>query len=84
MSPPLSRPLWLLHTPRPLGEIAAIPQYEGPLALLAGPERIESGWWDGNDIGRDYFVARNPGESLLWIYRERRDNGGWYLHGFFG
>ena len=51
MSPSLSRPLWLLHTPRPLGEIAAIPQYEGPLALLAGPERIESGWWDGNDIG---------------------------------
>jgi protein ImuB len=82
-SPPLSRPLWLLHTPRPLGEIAAIPQYEGPLALLAGPERIESGWWDGNDIGRDYFVARNPALSLLWIYRERRESGRWYLHGFF-
>ena len=80
---PLSRPLWVLHAPRPLAEIAAIPQHDGPLALLAGPERIESGWWDDNDIARDYFVARNPAQSLLWIYRERRAGGGWYLHGFF-
>ena len=79
----LARPLWLLREPRPLGEIGSIPQFEGPLALLAGPERIESGWWDGNDVERDYFVARNPGESLLWIYRERREHGRWYLHGFF-
>ena len=80
---PLARPLWLLDTPRPLREIAAIPQHGGPLALLAGPERIESGWWDGNDVARDYFVARNPAQSLFWIYRERHENGGWYLHGFF-
>ena len=53
------------------------------MTLLAGPERIESGWWDGNDVARDYFVARNPAQSLLWIYRERREGGGWYLHGFF-
>jgi len=81
--PPLSRPLWLLHVPRPLAEIAAIPQYGGPLMLVAGPERIESGWWNGNDVARDYFVARNPAQSLLWIYRERHAGGGWYLHGFF-
>jgi protein ImuB len=80
---PLSRPLWILHAPRPLQEIGEIPQYEGPLTLLAGPERIESGWWDGNDVGRDYFVARNPALTLLWIYREHRENGQWYLHGFF-
>jgi protein ImuB len=82
--PALSRPLWLLHAPRPLAEIAAVPQHEGPLTLIAGPERIESGWWDGSDVARDYFVARNPTQSLLWIYRERHASGGWYLHGFFG
>ena len=71
------------HAPRPLGEIARCRGYDGPLTLLAGPERIESGWWDGDDVTRDYFVARNPAQSLLWIYRERRENGGWYLHGFF-
>lgn len=80
---PSARPLWLLRVPRPLPEIVDIPQYEGPLELLTLPERIESGWWDGADIARDYFVARNPAQSLLWIYRERRGSGAWYLHGFF-
>ncbi|KPK18568.1 MAG: hypothetical protein AMJ67_09510 [Betaproteobacteria bacterium SG8_41] len=79
----LARPLWLLASPKPLKEIEAMPHYEGPLALLAGPERIESGWWDGDDIVRDYFIARNPAHALLWVYRERRHDGGWYLHGFF-
>jgi protein ImuB len=51
--------------------------------LLAGPERIESGWWDGHDVTRDYFVATNPAEALLWIYRERDREGRWFLHGFF-
>jgi len=76
------RPFWLLDAPRPLPEIGAVPDYEGPLTLLAGPERIESGWWDDDDIARDYFVARTRTESLVWIYRERR-GGGWYLHGLF-
>ena len=43
--------------------------------------RIESGWWDGNNVARDYFVARMQNEALVWIYRER--GGGWYLHGLF-
>jgi protein ImuB len=76
------RPFWLLDAPRPIAEVGAVPDYEGPLTLLAGPERIESGWWDDDDIARDYFVARTSAESLVWIYRERR-GGGWYLHGLF-
>ena len=80
----ISRPLWLLASPPRLGEAGASPCWEGPLSLLAGPERIETGWWDGNCIARDYFVARNPAQSLLWIYRERDAAGGWYLHGIFG
>jgi protein ImuB len=54
------------------------------LSLLAGPERIETGWWDENYAARDYFVASNPAQSLLWIYRERNTEAGWYLHGVFG
>jgi protein ImuB len=77
------RPLWLLAVPQRLAASADTPCYEGPLTLLAGPERIESGWWDGADVTRDYFVARTTTQSLLWIYRERRDIGTWYLHGFF-
>ena len=56
--PPGLRPFWLLPAPEPLAEIGAAPHRGGPLKLLAGPERIESGWWDGSDVARDYFVAR--------------------------
>jgi len=76
------RPLWLLESPRPLAEVGSRPHHEGPLELLAGPERIESGWWDGYDVARDYFIARMRNEALVWIYRER-GGGGWYLHGLF-
>jgi protein ImuB len=67
------RPLWLLDPPRRLAE--------GEFALLAGPERIESGWWDGAEARRDYFIARTGKASLAWIYRERQ--GHWFLHGLF-
>ena len=77
------RPFWLLPAPRPLEEIDAVPHHGGPLRLLAGPERIESGWWDGSDVARDYFVAQAPDRSLVWVYRERRAPGGWFLHGLF-
>jgi len=77
------RPFWLLPAPRPLAEIDAVPHHGGPLRLLAGPERIESGWWDGIDVARDYFVAQAPDRSLVWVYRERRAPGGWFLHGLF-
>lgn len=72
------RPLWLLEAPRRLGE--------GEFVLLAGPERIESGWWDGEEARRDYFIARTGESSLAWIYRERMQGGrqgGWFVHGFF-
>jgi len=77
------RPFWLLERPKRIAEIGAVPHHEGPLELLAGPERIESGWWDGGDVARDYFVARMQNAALVWIYRERRGEGGWYLHGVF-
>jgi protein ImuB len=77
------RPFWLLETPRPIEEIDAVPHCGGPLRLLAGPERIESGWWDGNDVVRDYFVAQTPARTLLWVYRSRGASGGWFLHGLF-
>lgn len=80
-----TRPLWLLQKPRRLAEVGSAPQCEGPLSLLSGPERIESGWWDGHDAARDYFVAQAPTGSLLWIYRERGlERGHWHLHGIFG
>lgn len=78
-----TRPAWLLAEPQPL-EGGERPRYEGPLEIEEGPERIESGWWDGRDVRRDYYVARTPAGTRLWIFRERRAQGGWFLHGVFG
>jgi len=69
------RPLWLLPKPKR----CRIDQYH----ILAGPERIESGWWDGNDCRRDYFVARDNDGSTLWVFQEYKPDPGWYLHGLF-
>jgi protein ImuB len=77
------RPCWLLPEPRPLAVRADQPQYQGPLRLLAGPERLETGWWDGRRVNRDYYVARNAAGETLWIYREHRAPRGWFLHGLF-
>ena len=80
--PDAPRPLWLLPEPQPL----AHPLAARPWALRDGPERIESGWWDGNDVRRDYFVAATPAGATMWIYRDHRhdiDDGEWFLHGIF-
>jgi protein ImuB len=85
--PSPQRPLWLLAPPRPLREINAQPHvwpHGGPLALIAGPERIEAGWWDGQPALRDYFIARSTEDTLLWIYRERGADARWFVHGVFG
>ncbi|MGH8518837.1 MAG: Y-family DNA polymerase, partial [Panacagrimonas sp.] len=71
---------WRHPGPRPLWLLEARKLREGEFAPLSGPERIEAGWWDGDDAKRDYFVARLPNASLAWVYRE---DGEWYLHGLF-
>lgn len=79
------RPLWLLAEPRRIGERNGLPRYAGqPLHLEEGPERIESGWWDGHDVRRDYYLGRASSGARLWVYRCPGDDGGWWLHGVFG
>jgi protein ImuB len=87
---PLTRPVWLLPQPLALPEQQSRPLLDGrPLQLLAGPERIESGWWDGAPAARDYFIAQAHDGALVWVYRQRLPlaepvGEGWYLHGRFG
>jgi protein ImuB len=71
------RPLWLLSAPAPL-------EPSPHLTLVSGPERIESGWWDGADAQRDYFVAEDRAGLRLWAFRERAGQRRWFLHGIFG
>ncbi len=67
------RPLWFLPEPRP---ISNLPQ------LLGTPERIEAGWWAGNDVSRDYYLARTEAGARWWLFREAGTNR-WYLQGLW-
>ena len=70
-----------------LAERGALPLFEGrELQVLSGPERIESGWWDGALAARDYFIAQAHDGALVWIFRERLPQAGpqWFLQGRFG
>ncbi len=67
------RPCWLLPEPR---------RIDMPRELLAGPERIESGWWDGADVARDYYLARGEHGAQLWVFNDLR-SGAWCLHGLW-
>jgi len=68
----MPRPVWLLQEPLPLSK----PD------ILQGPERIESGWWDGKGVARDYYIARRHHGAKLWVFQERQSKR-WYLHGVF-
>jgi protein ImuB len=78
------RPLWLLAEPERLAVRAGRPRRRGALQLVGEPERIESGWWDGRDVARDYYTALDRHGVRLWVFRERRAPHGWFLHGIFG
>jgi protein ImuB len=77
------RPLWLLPQPVPLSSSVARSHYRGSLEVCAGPERIESGWWDEHDVGRDYYTVVSSHGQRLWVFRDR-SNRSWLLHGLFG
>ena len=88
------QPPWLLRQPMPLALMGDTPLFQGPLRMLAGPERIEAGWWDGtatqaaDHTARDYFLAQSDNAGLVWVYRElpcsERLEQGWFLHGVYG
>ncbi|WP_148862467.1 Y-family DNA polymerase [Marinobacter fonticola] len=67
------RPLWLLRKPQPLTDM--------PKTWLTGPERISGGWWDGERVQRDYYIARLHSGQTGWLFRDV--TGGWYIHGWF-
>ena len=70
-----SRPFWLLRQPILLRGT--------PTRILAGPERIESGWWDGHDYRRDYYIVETRLGQRAWAYVEAGAKSNWTLHGWF-
>jgi protein ImuB len=88
----LTRPLRLWPLPEPIQVLSAVP--EGPPVRIEwagaayrvvrawGPERIETGWWRGEDVRRDYYAAATDRGNRFWVFR-RRDDDRWFLHGSF-
>jgi len=54
-----------------------------PLHILSGPERIESGWWDGEDVRRDYYLIETRSGQRGWAFRSVGEDGPLRLHGWF-
>jgi len=72
---PHPRPTWLLPQPIPL---------RGPSPrILAGPERLETGWWDGAEACRDYYVVETSLGQRAWAFCPTGEQGGWMLQGWF-
>ena len=71
-----SRPLWLVDPPEYLG---TSPQGH---QLLQGPERLETGWWDGQPIRRSYWITHTAQHRNGWVYQEGQQ-ASWWLAGWF-
>ena len=89
---PDHRPLQLIHPPLPLQMLSQSPQ-GAPLRFVAsdasqqvlhcwGPERIETAWWQGPSVRRDYYRVHCVAGARFWLFCNLVDQG-WFLHGEF-
>ena len=88
----VTRPLQLL-TPAPRLTVTAVAsngpptrfqyrQHSYHVEQTWGPERIETGWWRGPVVRRDYYRVQTTTGHRFWLFRELQQNN-WYLHGHF-
>ena len=93
-APDMPQPTFILPEPLRLAMRVHRPLYQGVLQLLAGPHRVEGGWWDRTTkdgeavtrhIARDYWVALSEHAGVLWVFQTRlaEDETAWFLHGMF-
>jgi protein ImuB len=52
------------------------------IAHVWGPERVETGWWRGRCVRRDYYQVETGAGERFWLFREL-NSGAWFLHGEF-
>lgn len=89
---PLHRPVLLMEA-QPVAVMAIAPEgaprrftLQGKVYDIVrqwGPERIETGWWRGGSVRRDYYRVETASGEQFWIYRQLT-NGEWRLQGVFG
>lgn len=57
-------------------------QQEHRVTRSWGPERIETGWWRGTSVRRDYYGVETQSGCQLWVYCDL-DQATWFVHGAF-
>jgi len=73
------RPLWLLEEPR-----AVSADLYRRLSIESDAERIETGWWETEDVRRDYFMVCDQRGTRYWAFKKRNDNNNTlFIHGLF-
>ena len=92
LDPASARPLLLYPEPQPIEVTARRSGWSAAICLgrrsaradrrALGPERIETLWWRGPTVRRDYYRMVTESGSQLWIFRRLAD-GRWFLHGIF-
>src|SRR6185369_7069701 len=82
------RPLLLYPEPRLVEVISVAP--DGPPQMITldarrerivqhwGPERIETLWWQGPSVRRDYYRVATESAGQWWIFRQLADTR-WFL-----
>lgn len=82
------RPCWLLDEPESLleksGQIYLQTSHTSTmLNIISEAEQIETRWWAGSDVRRDYYVATDNNGRTFWVFYSLSHTRGWYLHGIF-
>ena len=86
------RPLLLKRRPQPVAVVSVVPdgppirfrcdQEEHVVLASWGPERIETGWWRGPQVRRDYYRVETTNGRRFWLFRQQPE-AVWFLHGVF-
>jgi protein ImuB len=86
------RPLALQRPPLQVAVVAVAPDgppvrfhfQQQPYSIVKywGPERIETGWWRGRSVRRDYYRVETERGQRFWLFRQL-DDPQWFLHGMY-
>ena len=94
---PLQRPLLLWSRPRAIAVVSldggpetdinlpallVADNRRWPVARRWGPERIETSWWRGGLVRRDYWRVETVEGRWWWVFRDLT-SGDWFWHGAF-
>ena len=85
------RPGWMAPRPVRVETVSVVP--DGPPLWFCisgvrhrvteawGPERIETAWWRGCSVRRDYYVVETESGDRWWLFRHLGESGRQHLRG---